>query len=98
MLFTDECRVALTHCDGYVRVWTRRGKQYMPHVIQEVDNFGQGSVMVRSGISIEGHTDLAVFRGKRTAAEYIEQILLQHMVPTVVALNSSSCTLMPECM
>ena len=52
-----------------------RDEQYMPNVIQEVDRFGQGSMMVWGGMSMEGRTNLSVFRGNLTAAEYIEQIL-----------------------
>ena len=59
----------------------RRGEQYMPHIIQEVDRFGQGYMMVWGGISIEGRTDLAVVHGNLTAAVYIERILLHHVVP-----------------
>ena len=52
----------------------------MPNVVQEGDRFGQGSVMVWGGISIDGHTDLVIVRGNLTAAGYIEQILLQHVL------------------
>ena len=44
--FTDESRFPLMQYDGRVRAWRRHGEQYMPHVIQEVDRFGQSSVMV----------------------------------------------------
>jgi len=36
--------------------------------------------MVWEGISFDGRTDLAVVRGNLTAAENIEQILLQHLL------------------
>ena len=58
----------------------RRGEQYMPNVVQEGDRFGQGSVMMWGGISIDGRTDLVVVHGNLTAAGYIEQILLQHVL------------------
>ena len=73
--------VPLMQCDGHVCIWRRHGEQHMPHVIQQVDRFVQGSVMVWAGISIEGHMNLAIVRGDLTAAEYIEQILLHHVVP-----------------
>ena len=80
MLFTDESRFPLTQRDGRQRVWRCHGEQYMPNVVQEGDRFGQGSVMVWGGISIDGHTDLVIVRGNLTAAGYIEQTLLQHVL------------------
>ena len=62
----------------------------MPNVVQEGDRFGQGSVMVWSGISIDGRTDHVVFRGNLTAAEYIEQILLQHMLVAAYGVGPES--------
>jgi hypothetical protein len=45
----------------------------MPNVVQEGDRFGQDSVMVWGGISIDGRTDLVVICGNLTAARYIKQ-------------------------
>ena len=50
----------------------------MPNVVQDGNRFGQGSVMVWGGISIDGHTDLIC--GNLTVARYIKQILLQHVL------------------
>jgi hypothetical protein len=44
-LFTDEFRFPLTQRDGRQRVWRRRGEYYISNVVQEGDQFGQGSVM-----------------------------------------------------
>ena len=52
----------------------------MPNVVQESDRFGQGSLMVWSGISIDGHMDLVVVCGILTAARYIKQILLHQLL------------------
>jgi hypothetical protein len=71
---------SLTQRDGRQRVWRRRGEQYMRNVVQEGNRFGQGSVLVWGGISIEGRTDLVVVRDNLTPAGYIEQILLQHVL------------------
>ena len=60
-------------------LWRRHGEQYMPNVVQEGDRFGQGSVMVLGSISINKRTDHAVY-GNLTAARYIEQILLLHVL------------------
>jgi hypothetical protein len=51
----------------------------MPNVVPEGDRFGQGSVMVWGGISIDDRTELVV-RGNLTAVGYIEQILLQDVL------------------
>ena len=52
----------------------------MSNVVQEGNRFGQGSVMVWGGISIDGHTDLVVVRDNLTAEGDMEQILLQHVL------------------
>ena len=52
----------------------------MPNIVQEVDSFGQDSMLVWSGISVDSHTDLVVVHGSLTAGEYIEQILMGHVV------------------
>ena len=80
MLFTDESKFLLTQRVGRQRVWRHHSEQYMPTVVQESYRFGQGSVMVWSGISIDGHTDLVVIHGNLTTVRYIEQTLLQHVL------------------
>ena len=52
----------------------------MPNFVQEDDRFRQGSLMVWGGISINGRTELVVVRSNLTAAGYIKQILLQHLL------------------
>jgi hypothetical protein len=52
----------------------------MSNVVQEGDRFGHGSMMVWDGISIVGHMDLVIIHGNLTAAEYVEQILLQYVL------------------
>ena len=70
----------------------------MANVVQECNRFGQGSVMVCGGISIDGRTDLVLVLGNLTAVGYIKQILLNMcwLLHTVLALNSNSCKTMPE--
>ncbi|XP_068083479.1 uncharacterized protein [Anabrus simplex] len=78
--FLDESRFPLTQRDARQHVWRYRGDQYMPNVVQEGDRFGQCSVMVWGGISIDGRTDVVVVCSNLTPAGYIEQILLQHVL------------------
>ena len=58
----------LTQCDGHQHVWRHHGEQYMPNVV------------LWGGTIIDGHMDLVVIRGNLTAAGYIEQTLLQHVL------------------
>ena len=67
MLFTDKSRFLLTQHDERQHVWRCHGEQYMPHVVQV-------------GISIDGHMDLVIVCGNLTTVEYIEQILLKHVL------------------
>jgi hypothetical protein len=62
----------------------------MPNVVQEGDQFGQGSVMVWGGISIGGYTDLVIVHGNLTAIGYIEQILLQHVLVAAYGVSPIS--------
>ena len=80
MLFRDESRLPLTQRDERQRVWRSPGEQCMPNGVQEGNRFRQGSVMVWGGISIDGRMDLVVVHGNLTAAGYINQILLQHVL------------------
>jgi Transposase. len=72
MLFTDESRFSPTQQGGHQCVWRCCGEQYMPNVVQEDDRFGQGSMMVWGGISIDGRMDLVVVHGNLTAVGYIK--------------------------
>jgi hypothetical protein len=73
-----ESRYSLTQRDGRQSIWRCCGEQYMPKVGWEGNQFKQGSVMVKGGISIDGRTNLLIVRGNLISVWYIEQILLQH--------------------
>lgn len=76
VLFTDESRFTVSTSDRRVRVWRRQGERYAECNVVRFDNFGGGSVMVWGGISVNGRTDLHVFRGGTvTAVRYIQEIL-----------------------
>lgn len=81
VLFTDESRFRLTGTDGRTRVWRRPGERFDPATIIERDRFGGGSVMVWAGITIESRTELVVVPQRMNAAVYINDIILQHVVP-----------------
>jgi hypothetical protein len=71
----------------------------MPNVVQEGNQFGQGSVMVWDGISIDDHMDPVIIHGNFTTAgtssRYYSMCCLLHMV---LAPNLYSCTTMPGVM
>ncbi|KAL0186269.1 hypothetical protein M9458_017939 [Cirrhinus mrigala] len=76
VLFTDESRFTLSTCDRRDRVWRRRGERSAACNNLQHDWFGSGSVVVWSGISLEGRTALHVLtRGSLTAIRYRDEIL-----------------------
>lgn len=82
VLFTDESRFCLRSPDGRERVWRRRGERFAPCTFSPRVSFQGGSVMVWGGISYEARTELVfVDGGSLTAARYIEEVLLEHVVP-----------------
>jgi hypothetical protein len=82
IMFTDESRFALCSNDGRVRVWRRAGERFLPSTVQEVVPFGNGSVMVWGGISIDDKSDLVVIRnGALNARRYIDEVLQTQIQP-----------------
>ena len=60
VLFSDESRFNLSHHDGGIRVFRRRGKRFADNCLTERDRFGGGSVMVWGGIMGRRKTNLNV--------------------------------------
>ena len=50
VLFSDESRFNLSHADGRVRVYRRKGERFAPVCVRQHDRFGGGGVMVWGGI------------------------------------------------
>ena len=73
VLFSDESRFNLSHHDGRIRVFRRRGERF-------ADNWG-GSVMVWGGITGRRKTNLIVVQGNLNAQGNINQILQPEAVP-----------------
>ena len=57
-------------------------------VIQEVERFGRGSVLVWGGISIDNQTDLIILPGNITADMYIRDIIMNHIVPVAYGIGN----------
>ena len=67
VLFSDESRFNLSHYDGRIRVFRRRGERFADNCLIERDRFGGGSVMVRGGIMGRRKTNLIVSQGNLNA-------------------------------
>ena len=81
VLFSDEFRFNLSHHDGGIQVFRRRGERFADNCLIERDRFGGGSVMVWSGIMGRRKTNLIVVQGNNNAQGYINQILQPEAVP-----------------
>ena len=81
VLFSDESRFNLSHHDGRIRVFRRRGERFADNCLIERDRFGGGSVMVWGGIMGRMKTNLIVVQGNLNAQGYINQILQPEAVP-----------------
>ena len=83
IVFSDESRFNLSHHDGRVRVFRRRGERFADACVVERNRFGGGSVMVWGGIMGNRKTDLVNVNGNLNAAQYINQVLRPVAVPFV---------------
>ena len=67
VLFSDESRFNLSHHDGRIRVFRRRGKRFADNCLIERGRFGYGSVMVWGGIMGRRKTYLIIVQGNLNA-------------------------------
>ena len=81
VLFSDESRINLSHHDGRIRVFRRRGEHFADKCLTERDRSAGGSVMVWDGIMHRKKTNLIVVQGNLNAQGYINQILQPEAVP-----------------
>ncbi|RZC36418.1 HTH Tnp Tc3 2 and/or DDE 3 domain containing protein [Asbolus verrucosus] len=82
VIFSDESRFRLYANDKRMPVYRRPGEQYLQCNFVSNVNFGGGSVMVWSAISVEGRTELESLRGAcMTAVCYITDILGPYVIP-----------------
>ena len=75
VLFSDESRFNLSHHDGRILVFRRRGERFADNCLIETDRFGGGSIMVWGGIMGRRKTNLIVVQGNLNAQGYINRIL-----------------------
>ena len=81
VLFSDESRCNLSHHDGRIRVFRRRGERFADNCVIERDRFGAGSVIVLGNIIGRRKTNLIVVQDNLNAQGYINQILQLEAVP-----------------
>ena len=81
VLFSDEFRFNLSHHDGRIRVFRRRGGRFADNCLIERDRFGGGSAMVWGGIMGRRKTNLIVVPGNLNAQGYINKILQPEAAP-----------------
>ena len=81
VLFSDESRFNLSHHDGGIRVFRRRGERFSDNCLIERDRLGGGSVMVWGSIMGRRKTNLIVVQGNLSAQGYINHFLQPEAVP-----------------
>ena len=81
VVFSDESRSNLSHHDGRIQVFRRRGERFANNCLIERDRFGGGSVMVWGSIMGKRKTNLIVVQGYLSAQGHINQILQPEAVP-----------------
>ncbi|GFX56178.1 transposable element Tcb2 transposase [Trichonephila clavipes] len=80
VLFSDESRFSLSSDCRRQLIWRESGTAYRPENIQEKDRYLTCSIMVWTGIMINGRTCLhVVANGTMTGQRYIEEVLLPHV-------------------
>ena len=81
VLSSDESSFNLSHHDGRIRVFRRKGERFADNCLIGRDRFGGGSVMVWGGIMGRRKTNLIVVQGNLNAQGYINQILQPEAAP-----------------
>ncbi|GFX63541.1 transposable element Tcb2 transposase [Trichonephila clavipes] len=80
VLFSDESRFSLSSDCRRQLIWRENGTAYRPENIQENYRYTTCSIMVWTGIMINGRTRLhVVANGIMTGQRYIDEVLLPHV-------------------
>ncbi|GFX59293.1 transposable element Tcb2 transposase [Trichonephila clavipes] len=80
VLFSDESRFSLSSDCRRQLIWRESGTAYRPENIQEKDRYPTCSIMVWTGIMINGRTPLhVVTNGTMTGQRYFDEVLLPHV-------------------
>ncbi|GFS99351.1 transposable element Tcb2 transposase [Trichonephila clavipes] len=80
VLFSDESRFSLSSDCRRQLIWRESGTAYRPENIRKKDRYPTCSIMVWTGIMINGRTRLhVVANGTMTGQQYIDEVLLPHV-------------------
>lgn len=80
--------IRLSNCDGQVSAFKRPGERYSSTTVKKDHIFGGGFVMVRCGINIGEITELVSIPVRLNAAEQVDLVLVEHVVPAVFYITS----------
>ncbi|GFX49612.1 transposable element Tcb2 transposase [Trichonephila clavipes] len=81
-----------------ISIWRDRGSKNNPAFVHESVRFGGGGVLVYGGISIDGSTDLYIFRdGTLTARRYRDEILRPIVAPFAAAIGDDFILMDDNC-
>ena len=81
VVFSDESRFCVSHVDGRVRVYRRRGERYQDTCVVQHHRFGGPSVMVWGAITSDFRSQLVVINGNLTAQRYVNDVLQPILLP-----------------
>ena len=81
VIWSDESRFCMQRVDGRIRVWRRRGERHSQNCIVERDRGRGGSVCVWGAIGIGVKTDMVHFNGYVNAQVYMDNALIDQVVP-----------------
>ena len=76
--------------DGRIRVWRRNGERHLEPTVQPTTAYNSGSVMIWTGISLNGRTALVVVPGNLNGRGYIDDILRPHVVPNLYQMGQNA--------
>ena len=79
-LFSDESMFCLRKVEGRIRVWRLNGKRHLEQTVQPTTAYRGGSVLIWSGINLNGRTALEIVPGNLNGRRYINKILRPHGV------------------
>ena len=98
VLFVDETKIKINGSDGRLRVYRRTGERANENCINETQQFGGGSMLVRAGISMHTKTQIVRVNGNLNARRYqtdiITPVLLPHLRANrgmIVAQDNAPC-------
>ncbi|GFW06360.1 transposable element Tcb2 transposase [Trichonephila clavipes] len=97
-LFSDESRFSVHPNNRCIFIWRECGSRNNPAPVHESVRFGGGGVLVYGSISIDGRTDLYIFRdGSLTARRYSDEILRPIVVPYAAAIGDDFILMDDNC-